>query len=99
MPALREVEPHHRLAGLEEGEVDGGIRGRTRVRLHIRVVSAEEQLGAVDRDLFDLVDHLAAAIVALPRQTLGVLVRERRPHGLEHRRRDEVLARDQLEPL
>ena len=44
-----------------------------RVRLHVRVLGAEELLGARDRELLDLVDDLAAAVVALaaagPRRT------------------------------
>jgi hypothetical protein len=43
------------------------------------MVGAEELLGAVDRQLLHLVHHLAAAVVALARQPLGVLVRERDP--------------------
>ena len=54
---------------------------------------------AVDRELLDLVHDLAAAVVPLARIALGVLVGERRAHRLEHRAADEVLARDQLEPV
>ena len=54
-------------------------------------------LGALDRELLDLVDDLAAAVVALAGQALGVLVREHRADGLEHGRPGEVLGRDQLE--
>ena len=65
------VEPHRqdRVAGLEAGEVDGHVRLRAGVGLHVRVLGAEERLRAVDRELLDLVDHLAAAVVAPPRDT------------------------------
>ncbi len=61
------------------------------------MVGAEERLRAVDRQLLDLVDDLAAAVVAPARIALGVLVRRRRPDRLEHRRPGEVLGRDQLD--
>ena len=67
------------------------------VRLHVGVVGAEERLGAVDRELLELVDDLAAAVVALPGIALGVLVRRHGADRLEDRRPGEVLRRDQLD--
>ena len=99
MAAVRQIHAEERVARLEEGGHRGEVRLRAGVRLHVRVLGAEELLRAIDRQLLHLVDDLAAAVVALARQSLGVLVRERRPHRLEHGRRDEVLARDQLEPF
>src|SRR2546430_9296823 len=65
----------------------------------VRVLVFEQSLGAIDGELLDLIDDLAAAVVTLPRQALGVLVGERGAHRLEHGDRDEVLARDQLEAV
>src|SRR5207248_459630 len=84
---------------LGDGEIRGHVRLRARVRLYIRMLGAEELLRAIDRQLLDLIDDLTAAVVALPRQALGVLVGERSPHRLEHRDRDKVFARDQLEAV
>ena len=67
------------------------------VRLHVRVLGAEELLGAVDRDRLDLVDDLAPAVVAPPRIALRVLVRRHRSDRLEHARPGEVLGGDQLD--
>jgi hypothetical protein len=44
------------------------------VRLDVRVLGAEQLLRAVDRELLDLVDDLAAAVVATTRIALGLLV-------------------------
>ena len=99
MAAVRQIHPEERVAGLEERRHRGVVRLRAGVRLHVRVIGAEQLLRAIDRQLFDLVDDLAAAVVALARKSFGVLVGERRAHGFEHGRRDEVLARDQLEPI
>src|SRR6187399_296327 len=67
------------------------------MRLHVRVLRAEERLRAVDRELLDLVDELAATVVAAPRISLRVLVRQDGADGFEHRRPREVLRRDQLD--
>ena len=83
--------------GLQEREVDGEVRGRARVRLHVRVLGAEQRLRAVDAELLDLVDVLLALVVALARVALGVLVREHRAGRREHGARDVVLRRDQAD--
>ena len=95
--AVVEPEREDGVAGLEQAEVDGHVRLRARVRLDVRVLGAEERLRAVDRELLELVDDLAAAVVAPPRIALGVLVRRHRADGLEDRRPREVLGGDQLD--
>ena len=54
-------------------------------------------LGPLPGQVLDLVDHLVAAVVALRRVALGVLVGEDRARGPQHRRRREVLRRDELD--
>ena len=95
--AVRELEREDRVARFQAGEVDGHVRLRTRVRLHVRVLRAEELLRAVDGQLLDLVDHLAAAVVAPAGIPLGVLVRRHAADCLQHRRPGEVLGGDQLD--
>ena len=95
--AVVEPERQDRVARLQQGEVGGHVRLRAGVRLDVRVLGAEERLRPVDRQLLDLVDDLAAAVVALARITLGVLVRRHRADRLEHARPGEVLGRDQLD--
>ena len=67
------------------------------VRLHVGVVGAEQLLGAVDRQLLDLVHPLAAAVVAAAGVALGVLVGEHRADRLQHGGPGEVLGGDQLQ--
>ena len=62
---MRELEREDRVPGLERCEIDGHVRLRARVWLDVRVLGPEERLRAVDRRLLDLVDDLAAAVVAL----------------------------------
>ena len=64
-------------------------RGRVAVASHV----AE---GGAPGQLLGLVDDLVAAVVALARVALGVLVGEDGAGGLHHRRRGEVLRGDQL---
>ena len=97
MAAVRELEREDRVARLQRGHVDGHVRLGACVRLDVRVLGSEERLRAVDRGLLDLVDDVAAAVVALARVALGVLVRRHRADGLEHARPREVLGRDQLD--
>ena len=51
----------------------------------------------VAREVLGVVDDEVAAVVALGRVALGVLVGEHRALRLEHRARREVLRRDQLD--
>ena len=97
VPAVRELEREDRVARLQRCHVDGHVRLRARVRLDVRVLGAEQLLGAVDRRLLDLVDDLAAAVVALAGIALGVLVRRHGADRLEDRRPGEVLGGDQLD--
>ena len=74
--AMIEAETHDGVALFKKCEVHAQIRVGTRVRLHIGVLGAEELLDAVACDVFDLVDDLVAAVVALAGIALGVLVGE-----------------------
>jgi hypothetical protein len=60
--------------------------------------ASEELARAGDGQRLGDVHELAAAVVPPARIALGVLVREHRAHRAEHRRADEVLRGDQLEP-
>ena len=99
MAAVREVHAKERLAGFQEREERRRVRLCSRMRLYVGVLRTEQLLRAVDGDLLHLIDELATAIIPLAGQALRVLVRERRAHGLEHGRRYEVLAGNELEAL
>src|SRR5690606_25652428 len=54
-------------------------------------------LGAVDRQLLDLVRRRAALIITAARIALGIFVGEHRSLSLEHGARDDIFRRDQLD--
>ena len=61
------------------------------------MLGVKERLRPVDRGLLDLVDDVAAAVVALARVALRVLVRRDAADRLEDARPREVLGSDQLD--
>ena len=97
VPAV--VEPHGQDggAGLEQRLVDGEIGVGAGVGLHVGVVGPEQGGGPVAGQVLDLVDDLVAAVVALARVALGVLVGQHRARGGQHGRGGEVLRGDELQ--
>ena len=96
VPTLVEAHPHDLVAGVEQREEGGHVGVGARVRLHVGVVGAEQLAQAVAGERLGFVDHRVAAVVALRRVALGVLVGEHRALRREHRGRREVLRRDEL---
>ena len=94
---MGEAHREDRVTRLHQRHVRGEVRLATGVWLYVGVLGTEQLLGTVDRELLDLVDDLAATVVAASWIALGVLVGEHRTGGFEHRARREVLAGDQLD--
>ena len=92
-----EVEAHEGVAGLQQRQEHGLVHLAAGVRLHVGELRAEQLLRALDRQRLGDVDELAAAVVALARIALGVLVGHHRALRLEHGAGDDVLRRDQLD--
>src|SRR5438105_7702903 len=97
--ALVQGHSEHDVARLEDRGVRRHVGLRAGVRLHVRVLRAEERLRALDGEGLGDVDPLAAAVVALARIALGVLVREDAAHGVQDRLAGVVLRRDELDLL
>jgi hypothetical protein len=99
MAAVGQLEPHDGLAGLEDRQVGSHVGLRAAVRLHVGVLGGEQLERPVNSQLLDLIDDLTAAVVPPAGISLGILVGEHRPHRLQYRPGDEVLAGDQLETV
>ena len=95
--AGREAEAHEGVARIEQREEHCLVHLAAAVGLDVGVFAAEQLLGTLDRQVLGDVDILAAAVIALARIALGILVREYRALRGEHRRRGEVLAGYQLD--
>ena len=97
MAAVREIHGQNLVARFNGGEIDRHVRLRAAVRLHVHVLGAEQSLGAIDRQLLDRIDILAAAIPAFLRITFGVFVRQHAALRFHHRAAGEIFRRDQLD--
>ena len=97
VPAFGQAQAHDGVAGLQQAEEDGLVGLRARIGLHIGMGRTKQLLGTVDGQLFDDVHVLAAAVVALARITLGVLIGQLRALGLHYGGRGVVLTRNQLD--
>jgi hypothetical protein len=85
VPARVEVHAEQRVAGLEDREEHDLVGGGGRHRLDVGELRPEQRLGAVDRELLDLVDVPAAGVEARARVALGGDVHRR--HRLAGQRR------------
>ena len=92
-------ESHQGVAGFEDSHVDGHVRGRTRMRLNVHVIAAEELQGALAGQALDGVHVLAAPVIAPARIPFGVLVGKHAAHGPKHTPRDIVLAGNQFDAV
>ena len=99
MSAFRQAESQDAISRFQKCEVDRQIGVRAGMRLHVGMPRAEQLLGPLDGQALDLVDELTAAVIPLPGIAFGVLVRQHAADRLQHRRTDEVLRRDQLDPV
>ena len=99
MAAVGQVEAQHRVARLQRGEINGRVRLRAAVGLHVGEFGAEQLLGPVDGQLLHDVDELAAAVVPPARIALGIFVRQHAAGGLHHGRARVVLAGDHLQAV
>ena len=99
MPAMREIHGQNLVTWFEHGEIDRHVRAGAGVRLHVRMLCAEELLGAVDGKLFRDVDVLAAAVPALARVPLGILVGQHATLRLHDGGTGEVFRGDQLDVI
>ena len=95
--AVRKTHAEDRVAGLERREEHGLIGLGAGVRLHVGRIGVEQLLHPFQRKLLGDVDEFAAAVVALARIALGVLVGELRALRRHDRDARVVLRRDQLD--
>ena len=67
------------------------------MRLHVGELAAEQLGDPLDRQILGDVDELAAAVIALTRQALGIFVGENRALRFQNGAGNDVLRGDQLD--
>ena len=97
--AVGQAHAEDSVAGIEQRQVHGAVGRGTGVRLNVGVIGAEQRLGAVDGQLLDLVDILAATVITLARITFGVLVGQAAALRFHHPLAAVVFRGDQLDVL
>ena len=99
MAAVRQIEPHERIAGLEHREKYGHIGLSARMRLHVGILGSVELAQAVDSQLLDPIDDLAAAVITRSGISFRIFVGQHRAHGLHDLFAYKILGGDQLDAL
>ena len=97
--ALGQVHAHDGVADVQQRKVDGQVGLCAGVRLDVGILRAEQLAGAVNGDLLDLIDVLAAAVITVAGVPFRVLVRQHAAHGRHDGGGNDVLAGDQLNVL
>ena len=95
--AVRQAHAQQGVAGFQHGQVDGLIGLAAGVGLDVGVLRAKEFLGALDGEILRHIHVLAAAVVALAGQALGIFVGHHGAQGFQHRLADEILRGDQFQ--
>ena len=95
--AVREVETHEGIARFEACLKNGHVCLGAGVGLHVGELCVEELLDAVDGQLFNLVHHLAAAVVAGSGVAFRIFVGADAAERLEHLVADKVLGGNQFD--
>ena len=99
MAAAGKIHAHERIARLQKRGVDLQICLRAGVWLHIGIGRAEQLFRAFNRNRFQYIYIITAAVISLTGVTLGVFIRQNRTHGCNDGGRGDVLRRDQLNVL
>lgn len=99
MSAMVEGKTEHGVARLDERLVDGCIGLCAGVRLHVDVFGTKQALATLTGNGFDLVNLLAATIVAASRIAFGILVGQHGTLSLKHGTRHEVFGGDHLQAV
>jgi hypothetical protein len=95
--AVGQAHAEQGIAGLQQRQINRAVGRRPGVRLNVGVIGTEQQLGAIDRQLLDLIHMLAATVVTLAGIALGILVGQAAALSLHDALAGVVLGGDQLD--
>ncbi|MNE32704.1 hypothetical protein D3C80_1263270 [compost metagenome] len=95
--AVSQTHAQDGVAGVEQGQVHRCVGRRARMWLNVGIIGAEQRTGAIDRQLFNNIDVLAATVVTLGRVAFSVLVGQRRALRCHDLRAGVVFRGDQFD--
>ncbi|MPM95523.1 hypothetical protein SDC9_142678 [bioreactor metagenome] len=96
MTPLVQTHPQYQISGLQHGKVHCCIGLCAGMGLHICMLRAKELASAISGDILHGINTFTAAIIALARITLGILIGEMAAHGGHDRFGYEIFGGDQL---
>ena len=99
MAAVCQIQPQHRVPRLEDGQIDGHVGLRPRVRLDVDMLRSKQLLGPLTGQILDDIDVFAATVIAASRVAFGVFVGQHGAHGLQHGGTGVVFAGDHLQTV
>ena len=91
MPAVGKIQAHKGVARVKDSHLDGQVGLGAGMGLHVGIFGVIELLDAVDGELLDLVDHLAAAVIAPAGIPLRILVGADGAHCFHYLIRNVIL--------
>ena len=94
--AVVQAHAEHGVARLAQRLINRHVCLRARVGLHVGVLGAKNFTHTFDGQILDLIDTFAAAVIALARIALCILIGEHRTHRRHNSFADDVLRCDQL---
>ena len=97
MAAVAQIHSQHLVARFQHGKINCHVRAGAGMRLDVRVFGAEKFFGAINCELLNRVNVLAAAIPTFFRIAFGVFVREHRTLRFHDSGRSKIFRRDQLD--
>ena len=97
--AIVEAHAKHDIARLDSCEICRQIGISARVGLHIGELGTEQFLRSIACEVFDDIDLLAAAVIALARIAFRIFIGEHAAHSLHDGRTGEILRCDKLDGI
>ena len=99
MTAVGQIHAEIAIPRFEHSEIDGHVRLRSGMGLNISVIGAEQFFGARNRQRFDFIDELTAAVIPLSRIPFGIFVSHDATLSFQHCFTDNVFRSNELEVL
>src|SRR5262249_9166304 len=99
MTAVGEVHAQIAISRFEHSEIDCHVRLCSGMGLNISMIGGKQFLGARNRQGFDFIDELTAAVIPFSRISFGIFVSHDAALSFQHRFADNIFRSNELEVL